>query len=242
VGIGTNTPTGQFEVTGGSGSTGVQSYFSAQTGWGNPSAGNAAMSIGAKLVLWHNTTTPQKLSMGIDSNADMWFNNAGAQSGAGFTFYTGNGASATPTARLTIAKNGNVGIGTTNVGSATALLSVNGTIRAQEVIVEASPWPDYVFAPDYNLPTLTEVAEHIEANGHLPGVPSAATVGQQGVGVGEMQATLLRKVEELTLYIIAQEKRSAEQEQRAAAQAAEIQSLRATLEALQTRTAQPAAQ
>jgi hypothetical protein len=95
---------------------------------------------------------------------------------------------------------GNVGIGTTNPG--TNKLSVNGTIRAKEVIVEASPWPDDVFEPGYRLKALSEVAAHIEAEGHLPDVPNAASVAEQGVAVGEMQKTLLRKIEEMTLYMI----------------------------------------
>jgi hypothetical protein len=114
---------------------------------------------------------------------------------------------------MIVTHTGNVGIGTVNP---THLLSVNGTIRAKEVIVEATPWPDYVFEPGYALPTVDEVAAHIAAEGHLPGVPSAATVAKQGVAVGEMQATLLRKVEELTLYVIAQDKRIKELEARLA--------------------------
>ncbi len=71
---------------------------------------------------------------------------------------------------------GNVGIGTTAPRNA---LDVNGVIRAKEVKIEASPWPDYVFAPDYKLPTLQEVARHIEENRHLPGIPSAAEVADK---------------------------------------------------------------
>ena len=101
-----------------------------------------------------------------------------------------------------INETGEVGIGTT---SPTEKLSVNGTIRAKEVIVETTGWADEVFAPGYSLPSVDEVAAHIETEGHLPGVPSAATVADQGIGVGEMQATLLRKIEELTLYVIQQQ-------------------------------------
>src|SRR6056300_845310 len=112
VGIGTANPRGKFEVSGGSGSTGVQSYFSVQAGYTDPAAGNASHPGGAKLILWDDTNTPQKASIGMSGNADIWFNNAGGQGGAGFTFYTGNGASVTPEARLKITKDGNVGIGT----------------------------------------------------------------------------------------------------------------------------------
>ena len=101
---------------------------------------------------------------------------------------------------------GNVGIGTINP---THKLAVNGTIKAKEVIVETTGWSDYVFADDYTLAPLSEVEAHIKTNKHLPGIPSAAQVSEQGISVGDMQAKLLAKIEELTLHQIAQEKRIA---------------------------------
>ena len=109
------------------------------------------------------------------------------------------------TNRMIIYSNGNVGIGTTT-RIPTNRLEVNGVIRAKEVIVENANWPDYVFAPNYNLPTLQEVARHIEENQHLPGIPSAAEVAKEGVSLSEMNAKLLQKIEELTLYVIQQQK------------------------------------
>ncbi len=97
---------------------------------------------------------------------------------------------------------GNVGIGTT---TPTTKLAVNGTIRSREVLVEAAPWPDYVFAKGYDLPTLREVADHIRKNGHLQDIPSAEEVEENGVKLGEMNTKLLRKIEEITLYLIHQE-------------------------------------
>jgi N6-adenosine-specific RNA methylase IME4 len=105
--------------------------------------------------------------------------------------------------RMTIASNGNVGIGSANP---TQKLSVNGSIRAKEVIVDTG-WADYVFADDYKLKPLSEVEQQIKAEKHLPGIPSAADVAEKGVSMGEMQAKLLAKIEELTLHIIEQEKR-----------------------------------
>jgi hypothetical protein len=114
-----------------------------------------------------------------------------------------------PNVRFVISPSGNVGIGTTNP---TNKLEVNGTIRAKEVIVETTGWSDYVFAPGYKLAPLSEVEAHIASNGTLPGIPSAAEVAEKGVSVGDMQAKLLAKVEELTLHVIAQEKRIAQLE------------------------------
>lgn len=100
--------------------------------------------------------------------------------------------------------NGNVGIGTT---SPNEKLSVNGTIRSKKVKVDANGWPDYVFAPSYELRALSEVENYIKANHHLPEVPSAQEIAANGLDLGSMDATLLKKVEELTLYTIDQQKK-----------------------------------
>ncbi|WP_075602656.1 hypothetical protein [Saccharicrinis aurantiacus] len=105
--------------------------------------------------------------------------------------------------RLYIDKSGRVGIGTTKP---TEKLSVNGTIRAKEIKVEASNWADYVFADDYALKPLCEVEAFITENSHLPDVPSAAVVENEGIELGEMNKILLQKVEELTLYAIQKDK------------------------------------
>jgi hypothetical protein len=99
---------------------------------------------------------------------------------------------------LTVQDNGRVGIGTTNPQH---LLHVAGTIGAEEILV-TSTGADYVFQPGYRLRPLSEVAQYIEANHHLPDIPSADEVKQKGMGVGDMQAKLLAKIEELTLHMI----------------------------------------
>ena len=82
-------------------------------------------------------------------------------------------------------------------------MAVEGSMIAEEVVVQLeSSWPDYVFADNYDLPTLDEVQQYITAHKHLPGVPTAADVAASGVELGSMQATLLEKIEELTLYLI----------------------------------------
>jgi hypothetical protein len=96
---------------------------------------------------------------------------------------------------------GGVGIGTTGIASGVKL-QIGGKVKCQEVEVAVTPWPDHVFKAGYNLMPLNEVEAFINANSHLPGVPSEAEVANNGVNVGKMNATLLQKVEELTLYMI----------------------------------------
>jgi len=110
-----------------------------------------------------------------------------------------------------LAVNGNVGIGTTNPG--VWKLAVNGKIRAKEIKVETG-WADYVFLQDYQLPTLEEVAKHIEEKGHLINIPSAQEVEANGIELGKMNKLLLEKIEELTLYTLEQERKLKKQGER----------------------------
>ena len=100
-------------------------------------------------------------------------------------------------------ENGNVGIGTDAPG--TYKLAVEGKVGAREVVVTNSSWSDYVFKPDYKLRPLSEVQSFITANGHLPEVPSEKEVIANGQNLGEVNAILLKKIEELTLYLIEQQ-------------------------------------
>lgn len=77
-----------------------------------------------------------------------------------------------------------------------------GTVRAKEVIVTLNGWSDHVFAPDYQLSPLAEVAEQIESKRHLPGIPSESEILEKGLSMGEMQRLHMAKIEELTLYAI----------------------------------------
>jgi len=117
----------------------------------------------------------------------------------------------TTTPDFMVNADGNVTIGTTTVYGTNSTpsdpykLSVNGKVACKELKVDAS-WSDYVFEKNYKLRNLKEVESYIKENNHLPEVPSATEVESNGLKVGEMQATMMKKIEELTLYIIEQQK------------------------------------
>lgn len=99
----------------------------------------------------------------------------------------------------------------TNANGGLLQLTNDGVLRARSIRVDANVWSDYVFEKNYRLRSLEEVDAYIRANGHLPEVPSAAEVAKNGIDLLETNALLLKKVEELTLYLINQNDRLAEQ-------------------------------
>ncbi len=105
--------------------------------------------------------------------------------------------------RMVVLDNGNVGIGINNPAQK---LAVNGTIRAREVIVETANWPDYVFGRDFRLRPLAEVEQFINTHHHLPDIEPASALEQNGVAVADLTRRMMQKIEELTLYVIQQEK------------------------------------
>lgn len=101
-------------------------------------------------------------------------------------------------------------IGTTKTNG--SLLAVAGKISAEEIEISlTTTWPDFVFSSSYELNTLAQVEEYINKHSHLPNVPSAEEVAEKGINIAEMDAILLQKIEELTLYTIAQQKQIDEQ-------------------------------
>jgi hypothetical protein len=111
-----------------------------------------------------------------------------------------------------IRADGSLGIGVTNFGSYS--LAVNGDIVVKKIRVTqgtSGAWPDYVFDPSYKLPSLDSIEAYISLRRHLPGLPSARTVKEQGLDLADSQAILLKKIEELTLYIIQLNKQVKEQ-------------------------------
>ncbi|MDR3715174.1 MAG: discoidin domain-containing protein [Puia sp.] len=116
-----------------------------------------------------------------------------------------------------------VGIGTTTPQSQ---LAVNGTITAKKVVVTQTGWPDYVFNKTYRLLSLGELEKYIREHRHLPGVTSAPEVARKGLDLGANQTALLKKIEELTLYLIHQNREADEQDAQLRKQQEEIDALR----------------
>jgi len=123
----------------------------------------------------------------------------GSGNGTDIVFATTSNQQTGTQTRAIIKNDGNFGIGILNPSEK---LSVNGNIKAKKIIVSQTGWPDYVFAPTYKLKPLSELAAFIQKHQHLPDMPSAKEVEEKGISVGDNQALLLKKIEELTLYII----------------------------------------
>lgn len=122
----------------------------------------------------------------------------------GLQFFTQESWMTNQTEKMRILGNGNVGIGTTNPSEK---LTVKGKVLVEEIKVQLSTsWPDYVFANNYKRMPLPELEQFITKNKHLPEIPSAQKVAKEGIELGANQAALLKKIEELTLYIIDQNK------------------------------------
>jgi hypothetical protein len=132
---------------------------------------------------------------------DFIANQGGGVTG-GFAFFNHNNNNA-ESLLMWIKGDGNVGIGTNNPQ---AKLAVNGLVRAREVKVESTNWPDYVFNPTYRLPALSVVKAYIIKNQHLPDMPSESEVVKEGVNLGEIVKLQTKKIEELTLYLLEQDK------------------------------------
>ncbi|MFT4536661.1 MAG: hypothetical protein ACI9P5_004037 [Saprospiraceae bacterium] len=173
VGIGTASPTAKLHITDG---------------------GDVSLAGGGELVLGSSSST----NIAMDGNEIQARNNGLAspmyiQAGGGDVL-------------LTPYENGQVGIGITsaaNMPSDDYLLAVDGKIISEEVRAEVSgSWPDYVFKDDYKLTPLNILEQEIKEKGHLPNIPSAEEVEQNGFELGDMQKRMMEKVEELTLYVI----------------------------------------
>ncbi|WDF59575.1 hypothetical protein PQ462_23040 [Flavobacterium sp. KACC 22758] len=140
---------------------------------------------------------------GIQNAGFVWVPNNSLDQGKLLLSFGGSDNGANNPVKMTFQSDGNVGIGITNPKNE---LDVNGTIHSKEVKVDMNGWSDFVFKKEYNLPTLTEVEKHITEKGHLENIPSEEEVLKKGINLGDMNAKLLQKIEELTLYLLKQDK------------------------------------
>lgn len=128
------------------------------------------------------------------------------------------------------ASTGKVGIGTS---TPKAKLAVNGDILATKVKVTQEGWPDYVFEQGYDLMPLATLETYINKHKHLPEMPSAKEVETKGLDLGQTQSNLLQKIEELTLYLIEQDKSLKAQQQVIATQQKALETQQKRIEALE---------
>lgn len=226
VGIGTTVPSGALDIKKDPSVSGSEIYFTGQSG-----AYQNSNSLRLNFV-----GSDQKAGFGIQAI------NAGSYGIKDLVFYAHNAADYTSYDEVVRFRfNGKVGIGTatpaalldvngttysrkmfigtpdantTNYMGSNNLLAVKGTavfVKAK-VAMYGSAWPDYVFSPQYQLPTLDSLERFIKANQRLPEMPSAREVEKDGLDLGNTQALLVKKVEELTLIMIKLEKRIKELE------------------------------
>ncbi|MBN8525296.1 MAG: hypothetical protein J0M02_08175 [Planctomycetes bacterium] len=132
---------------------------------------------------------------------------------------------------IVVNTDGSVKIGKTLTVNADTTVSVNTTLFAKEIRVQANPFPDYVFADDYRLLPLPELEAAIKRDRHLPGVPAAAEIAKDGLPVSEIVVKQMEKIEELTLHAIALNKANL-------ALQAEVQRANERLAAIEARLAQ----
>jgi hypothetical protein len=190
VGIGTTTPYSKLHVDGG------HIYLGPLAGT-NSGVGRLSVSGITAEISFSNRATSSFVES--PSLGERWvIYNEGTATDGKLRFWSGED-------KAVITKEGNVGIGTT---SPDAKLAVKGQVHAQEVKVDlnGAVAPDYVFDKDYKLCSLEEIKNYIDQNKHLPGVPSAKEMEKNGVQLGEMNMLLLKKIEELTLYVIEKDK------------------------------------
>jgi hypothetical protein len=194
VGIGITTPAAPLHVA-------APGYFTLMsTGTGLGTSG---------LIALRNVNTITGWNLGIESGAG-W---AGGPAGTLYIDKDSYGP------RFAITPDGNVGVGTVNPSHK---LTVNGEVKSRGFITDTSNWSDYVFEPDYELPSLAEVESRIIASKHLPGVPSEAELIEKGLDLGEMAKVQMAQIEQLMLHVIALNKQ-------VQAQSEEIKQLKADI-------------
>lgn len=198
-GIGVNDPKGILQVRGTYENSWI--YFSSNAGMSSTNKPKPRVNYGMAFT-WN-------YSGGNGESIINYSRESGSSPRLDFTSYDGVNL----TTEMTL-KGGSLGIGVIQIPDSFKL-AVAGKIIAEEVVVQLqSEWPDYVFTPDYRLLPLQKVEEFVKTHKHLPGIPSASELEEKGLSMGQMQSKLVEKIEELTLYIIEQDKKIKELESR----------------------------
>ncbi len=170
----------------------------------NPSA-LVDIRTGTNKGIWINSNNESAISFVPNNGNSIFHLNHGHDN----RLHISHGGTVSGVKLMTFVNSGNVGIGTVNPDMK---LTVNGNIHAKEVKIDLNiPAPDYVFNDDYALRSIEDVENFIKEHSHLPEIPSAKEFEQNGIMQAEMDMHLLKKIEELTLYTIQQEKQIKEQ-------------------------------
>jgi len=193
VGIGTNTPLQKLDVN------------------GNIQISNSSIPMGVITELPGGTTPLLNLSLNFrESNKNQNYVGAGIRIDSRpdqplFQWLKRAAGETNENLLMILNNDGNLGLGTSDTHG--FKLAVNGSIRAKEIKVESGPWPDYVFDSTYKLLPLIQLQSFINKNKHLPDMPSEAEVVKEGINLGEIVRVQTKKIEELTLYLIDQNRR-----------------------------------
>ena len=190
--------------------------------WGNDGINNedpiARLDVNGNVRINARDTEYTFLSLGHQANDQIIVDNTTAKHfGGGYFFRVNNDtAPGNYIDALIIDENGNMGIGVNppqsklDVAGKSSFrdnMKVDAKIEAKEIKVTLTPTADFVFDENYGLPKLKDVEKFIKENKHLPEIASAKVMEKEGVNVGEFQIKLLQKIEELTLYVIEQQKK-----------------------------------
>ncbi|RZK02760.1 MAG: hypothetical protein EOO43_23285 [Flavobacterium sp.] len=222
VGIGTMTPQALLSVKGSAlpGSQWAGYTSSLQVGEFMIQDYNIVPQVGISQNSYYDGTSSKYIHNGYATGMYM-----GANGNITFSLFnsgvSGNALSGTGVAMI-IANNGNVGIGTTDTKG--YRLAINGTAIAESLTIKLNgTWPDYVFQPNYKLRSLIDVKDYVDKNFHLPDMPSENDLLKNGIDLGEIVKLQTKKIEELTLYAIDQQKQIEELKKQQVARLSELE-------------------